>query len=372
MSLYLCHRAGPVGLLGQAQQLLPLDRSDAVVGQQIEHVDLTDSVPAEVDAADLGLRPADRPGRLLRADAAALPQSPQLSAEQDAQHGWPLRRLWHGASRISTRLRNCFSQLRGNVLPLGIGNRHGIPYGIACHSPTLAARPCRGTHLSLDASVSPVLVKEPLSSCSLAAAYGFGGRGPRVARVRGQALGSAAPLRSAVQPSGRPRRADRIRAHPDVPGTTGSVTPMSGDSLRTATGRRYSGRTFRAQSSFTTICLPGRTITRRTGDEITIHSPGVCSCGAWCVLWSANLESVSLPMSAPGGRSAVTSTRRRSRPIRPPGCGRGPSLARPGLVSGHCSCHSPGRHIALSLANGGRNSAISNALLYYPLDARKP
>jgi hypothetical protein len=32
----------------------------------------------------------------------------------------------------------------------------------------------------------------------------------------------------------------------------------------------------------------------------------------------------------------------------------------------------PGHHIALSLTNGGRNSAIGNALLYDPIAARKP
>jgi len=58
--------AGPVGLLGQAEQLLPFDRPDAVVGEQVEHVDLADRVPGELDPADLRLRPADGARRFLR------------------------------------------------------------------------------------------------------------------------------------------------------------------------------------------------------------------------------------------------------------------------------------------------------------------
>jgi len=47
--------AGPVGLFGQDQQLLALDRADPVEGEQVEHVDLADRVPAQLDPADLGL-----------------------------------------------------------------------------------------------------------------------------------------------------------------------------------------------------------------------------------------------------------------------------------------------------------------------------
>ena len=107
-------------LLSQAQQLLPFDRADAVVGQQVEHVDLTDRVPAELDPADLRLRPADRPRCFLRGDAAALPEPPQLGSQQDPQHGWPFRRLWHDASRISA--------------PCGIVSRNCVAN--CCHSPS--------------------------------------------------------------------------------------------------------------------------------------------------------------------------------------------------------------------------------------------
>jgi hypothetical protein len=159
MSLYLCHQPG--------QQLLSLDRADAVEGKQVEHVNLADRVPAKLDAADLGLRPADRPGRCLRGDPAALSEPPQLGAEQDAQYSRPLRRLWHEALRMSVPLRNCLAQLRGKALPSIFRKRDDISYGIARHPPKLAVWPSRPRHFRLDTSVplEPAMTVKILSTC---------------------------------------------------------------------------------------------------------------------------------------------------------------------------------------------------------------
>ena len=95
MSLYRCHQPGRLACSARLSSCSRSTASDAVVGQQVEHVDLADRVPAEFDPADLRLRRADRPRRFLRGDAAALAQPPQLDPQQDAQHGWPFRRLRH-------------------------------------------------------------------------------------------------------------------------------------------------------------------------------------------------------------------------------------------------------------------------------------
>ena len=92
--------AGPVRLLGQREELLALAGVDPVQREQVEHVDLADRVPAELDPADLGLRRADLAGRLTRGDASGLAEPPQVGAEQDAQHGRPVRRFRHAADLL--------------------------------------------------------------------------------------------------------------------------------------------------------------------------------------------------------------------------------------------------------------------------------
>ena len=182
--------AGPVGLLGQAQQLLSLDRADAVEGEQVEHVDLADSVPAQLDAADLGLRAADGAGRGLGRDAPAFPKPPQLGAQQDAQHGGPLCQLGHGPSRIVFSPRNCLTQLRRKSLPSIFRNFHGISHGIARHPQYWGPAGLSWTQLSPDSCVGPGTLMT--GHAGVRARRGVG----RLARQAGPADYGARALRS--------------------------------------------------------------------------------------------------------------------------------------------------------------------------------
>ena len=122
--------AGAVSLLGQVQQLLPLHRVDAVEGKEVEDVDLADRTPAELDAADLGVRSADRLGRSLRADSAAFPESPQLGTQQDAQHSGSFcrHRVRHRTSPAGTTAAELSRAIAcGNALPTGFRQTSWYP-----------------------------------------------------------------------------------------------------------------------------------------------------------------------------------------------------------------------------------------------------
>jgi hypothetical protein len=82
------------GLPGEREVLLAARRiDDSVEREQVGDVPFLGAYPAQLQAADLGVRPADGIARGLPADAARLAQPAQVRAEDDPQHRRPAPRM---------------------------------------------------------------------------------------------------------------------------------------------------------------------------------------------------------------------------------------------------------------------------------------
>jgi hypothetical protein len=87
----------PTGLVGGDHQVehrgAGLVVDDSVEREQVGHVALLESDPAELHTADLGFGAPDEVARLLARDSPAFPQPSKLGAKEDAQRRRPGARL---------------------------------------------------------------------------------------------------------------------------------------------------------------------------------------------------------------------------------------------------------------------------------------
>ena len=97
--------ASRVGLIDQHEQAVALRIvAHPVEGEQVGHVAPFEAAPPRLQAADLRVRPADRPSRVYARHPAGFPQLAQPSPQQHSHHGRPGQRRSHLVTRATGRM----------------------------------------------------------------------------------------------------------------------------------------------------------------------------------------------------------------------------------------------------------------------------